>query len=67
MTSLEEYMRENEIDEISAEEAFEEGKRLVAREIAFLFGICIDKKNEEKFLGNISSAQGEQDEKIQDF
>lgn len=59
MMNLEEYMRENEIDGISADEAFEEGKRLVAREIAFMFGICIDRKNEDKFLGNISSAQGE--------
>ncbi len=42
MMNLKEYMRENEIDEISAEEAFEEGKRLVARELAFMFGICID-------------------------
>lgn len=59
MMTLKQYMRENEIDEISAEEAFDEGKRLVAREIAFLFGICIDRRNEDKFLDSLDRALGD--------
>ncbi len=60
MMNLKEYIAENEItDGITPGQAFEAGKRLVAREIAFLFGICIDGKNEEKFLDAISRALGE--------
>lgn len=43
MITLKEYIEENEIEEnISAEQSFEEGQRHVARNIAFMFGICID-------------------------
>lgn len=59
MMALKEYLAENEIDEISPDEAFEQGQRAVVRELAFLFGICIDKKNEDKFLSNISRALGD--------
>lgn len=39
MITLKEYIEENEIEEkISAEQAFQEGQRHVARNIAFMFG-----------------------------
>ncbi len=60
MMTLKEYIAENEItDGITPGQAFEAGKRLVAREIAFMFGICIDHDNEDIFLDGISRALGE--------
>ena len=54
MMTLKEFISENGIEEeISAERAFEEGQRAAADNIALLFGICIDRTDEEKFLGNI--------------
>ncbi len=60
MITLKEYIEENEIEEnISAEQAFEEGQRHVARNIAFMFGICIDHASEDKFLTAISEEEKE--------
>lgn len=60
MMTLKEYILENEIEEkISAEQAFEEGQRQVARNIAFMFGICIDHANEDRFLNAISEEEKE--------
>ena len=60
MMTLKEYILENEIEEkISAEQAFEEGQRQVARNIAFRFGICIDHANEDRFLTAINEEEKE--------
>lgn len=60
MITLKEYIEENEIEEkISADQAFEEGQRHVARNIAFMFGICIDHANEDRFLTAISEEEQE--------
>lgn len=64
MMTLKEYIEENEIEEkISAEQAFEEGQRQVARNIAFMFGICIDHANEDRFLTTISEEEKEKNRK----
>lgn len=60
MITLKEYIEENEIEEkISAEQAFEEGQRHVARNIAFMFGICIAHASEDRFLTAISEEEKE--------
>ena len=64
MMTLKEYILENEIEEkISAEQAFEEGQSHVARNIAFMFGICIDHANEDRFLTAISEEEKEKNRK----
>lgn len=64
MMTLKEYIEENEIEEkISAEQAFEEGQRQVARNIASMFGICIDHANEDRFLTAISEEEKEKNRK----
>lgn len=66
MITLKEYIEENEIEEnISAEQAFEEGQRHVARTIAFMFGICIDHASEDRFLTAISEEEKENGRKWQ--